>query len=99
MKNWKTTTASAVSAAASFVLFAQMEHYITFPGWAMGLAMFAQVGGLAAFGIAAKDVNVTGGTVGQPSTLKAMSDANQTVLISTPPIPVAAVIPATHTEP
>jgi hypothetical protein len=61
--NRKTTITSAISAAASFVLFAQVQHFINFPGWAMAIALFCQVGGLAAFGVMAKDYNVTGGTV------------------------------------
>lgn len=61
--NYLTTITSVLSAVASFVLFAQQLQYIHFPNWAMAVAMFAQVGGLAAFGVAAKDYNATGGTV------------------------------------
>jgi hypothetical protein len=60
MRSWKTTAAAAVSAASSFVLFAQFGGFIDMPRWAMGMAMFAHVGGLTAFGIAAKDYNVSG---------------------------------------
>jgi hypothetical protein len=63
MKSWKTTLTSAVSSAAAFVLFAQQLHYINFPSWVMAVAMFAMAGGLASFGVSAKDSNVTGGTV------------------------------------
>jgi len=60
MRNWKTTLAAGISAAAAFVLFASSGHYIEFPGWAVGIAGFTQAGGLIAFGIAAKDYDVTG---------------------------------------
>jgi len=43
------------------------------------------VGGLAAFGIVAKDANVTGGSVGQPSTPEALHAANQAPSIANPP--------------
>jgi hypothetical protein len=59
MPNWKTTVTGAISALASFVLFAQGSHYINFPQWALAIAGFAQVGGLAAFGVVAKDYNTT----------------------------------------
>lgn len=55
MKDWKTTTAAAISALASFVVFAQNAHYIAFPPWSVGIAAFCQIGGLAAFGIVASD--------------------------------------------
>jgi hypothetical protein len=61
IQNWKTTTAAALSATASFVLFSHVLEVIAWPAWVLALAMFAQVGGLAAFGITAKDFNVTGG--------------------------------------
>jgi hypothetical protein len=57
MSNWKTTACGALSAGASFILFAQTAHYINFPPWLMAIAMFAQVGGLTVFGIVAKDYN------------------------------------------
>lgn len=57
MRDWRTTAAASVSAAAAFVLFAQSQHYIDFPGWAMALAGFANIGGLQALGIAAKDAS------------------------------------------
>jgi small neutral amino acid transporter SnatA (MarC family) len=60
MRSWKTTAAAAVSAASSFVMFAQFGGYMLLPRWALGMAMFAHVGGLTAFGIAAKDYNVSG---------------------------------------
>ena len=42
---------------------------IMYPKWALAVAMFAAVGGLASFGIMAKDYNATGGTV--PTTAEA----------------------------
>lgn len=83
--NWKTTLTAAISAAASFVLFAQFAHYTTFPPLVVGVAAFAQIGGLTAFGIVAKDYNVTGGTVGQPSSAAALTAANQAPSIANPP--------------
>ena len=65
LTNSKTTIAAVISAAASFILFAQSAQYVTLPPWVMALAAFAQIGGLAAFGIVAKDFNVTGGTTSQ----------------------------------
>lgn len=53
--NWKTTLTGVLSAAASFVLFAQSLHYATFPPIVNALAAFALVGGLAGLGITAKD--------------------------------------------
>jgi len=51
------------------------------------LAMFASVGGLVAFGVTAKDYNVTGGTNGQPSTPAALVKANQAPSVVNPPKP------------
>jgi hypothetical protein len=85
--NWKTTVTSAISATASLVLFMQQLHYATFPNWLTGIAMFCSIGGLAAFGIAAKDKDVTGGTKGQPSTPIAIMEANQAPSTVNPPIP------------
>jgi len=76
-KNWMPTLAGLISAAASFVMFAQYGGFYTFPKWAMGLALFANAGGLAGLGITAKQYNTTGGTVGQPSTPEALAAANQ----------------------
>jgi hypothetical protein len=56
MNSWKTTAAAVVSALAGFVLFSPSY----FPPWAVDLAKYAMVGGLAAFGIFAKDYNRTG---------------------------------------
>jgi hypothetical protein len=58
----KTTISGILTAAASFVLFASQLNLMMFPKWAIAVAMFAQVGGLASMGITAKDYNATGGT-------------------------------------
>jgi hypothetical protein len=83
--SYKTTISAAVSAVAQFVLFAQQLQYIHFPNWALALALFASLGGLAAFGVTAKDSNVTGGTIGQPSSPKALLIANQEPSVENPP--------------
>ena len=83
--SWKTTLTSLVSAAGMYVSFAQGNGYVHFPPWVMSLAIFAQIGGLAAFGIAAKDSGVTGGTIGQPSTTEALQVANQAPSVANPP--------------
>ena len=75
MSNYKTTITSFVSAGASFVLFAQQMNLIAFPKWAMAVALFASVGGLAAFGVMAKDYNATGGTI--PTTPEAKARVEQ----------------------
>lgn len=61
LASYKTTILGLVSAGASFVLFA--HGTIAMPAWLTTLAQFAIVGGLAGFGIVAKDYNATGGTV------------------------------------
>jgi len=61
LSRYKTTILGLVSAAASFVLFAHGN--IPMPAWLVTVAQFAMVGGLAGFGIVAKDYNATGGTV------------------------------------
>lgn len=60
IKSWKTTVASIVSAAASFVLFSAFDGDIAWPHWVVKIALFASAGGLVAFGVTAKDYNVTG---------------------------------------
>ncbi len=54
--SWKSAIAGGISALAAFVLFSPSY----FPPWAVDLAKVAMVGGLAAFGIVAKDYNVSG---------------------------------------
>lgn len=61
--NWKTTLSAAISAGAAFVLFSSEAHFIVWPNWAMAFAAFAAAGGLLAFGVSAKDKQVTGGTL------------------------------------
>ena len=58
MKDCRTTAAGILSAAASFVLFASQLHMIAFPAWVLAIAMFAHAGGLAMFGVAARDADL-----------------------------------------
>lgn len=85
--NWMPTLAGLISSATSLVMFLQQGGYYQFPMWAIGIAMFANVGGLAALGITAKQYNTTGGTVGQPSTPEALKKANQAPSEANPPVP------------
>lgn len=55
MRNWKTTASGTLSALGSFVLFSHSLHMIVWAPWALAIALFAQVGGMAQFGISAKD--------------------------------------------
>jgi len=101
VKNWMPTVAAVISAAGSLVMFLQLGGFADFPKWAMGICLFAQAGGLTAFGIVTKQYNVTGGSVGQPSTPQALADANQHPSVVNPPIPapVTIVIPAGQVPP
>jgi len=92
MKNWMTTVAGIVSAGGSFVLFGQQMNMM-FPHWLVVLALFMNVGGLAAFGIVSKQFNVTGGEVGQPSTPEALAVANQAPSVINPPVPTNPIVP------
>jgi len=56
MKNWKTTASGIISALASFVLFSPQW----FPPAAIDISKFILAGGLIAFGLAAKDYNISG---------------------------------------
>ena len=58
MKNWKTTLAGCVSAALYAVIAAVQAGKVDPKDLAIA-------GGLAAIGILAKDLNVTGGSVSQ----------------------------------
>ena len=60
VRSWKTTAAASATALFSFVLCAQFGGFIDVPRWLMGIAMFAHLGGLLAFGVSAKDYNVSG---------------------------------------
>ena len=73
----KTTLSGLLTAAASFVLFAAQLNLMMFPKWAIAIAMFAQVGGLASMGITAKDYNATGGTkpMTQEAAVRVFKDA------------------------
>jgi hypothetical protein len=75
-KNWMTTVAGIVSGCASLILFLHLGGFVVFPHWVMGLVAFIQAGGTMSLGIVAKQYNMTGGTVGQPSTAQALLDSN-----------------------
>ena len=77
--------AGIAGSAGSAVIFLQAGGYYTFPKVVFGLAMFSAVGGFAGLGIVSKQFNVTGGTVGQPSTETALHAANQAVSAVNPP--------------
>lgn len=76
-KNWMPTLAAVVSAGASLMIFMQFGGFADFPRWVLGILAFVQAGGTAALGVTAKQFNVTGGSVGQPSTRGALAEANQ----------------------
>ena len=76
-KNWMPTLAAVISAAASLMIFMQFGGFYDFPRWVLGILAFIQAGGTAALGITAKQYNVTGGNVGQPSTPQALADSGQ----------------------
>ena len=63
MKNWKTTLFALVTAFFGFVLF----DPTWFPSIIVSIAKFGAAGGLVGLGLFAKDNNVTGGTVSQPT--------------------------------
>ena len=94
MKNWMPTVTAAISAAGSLVMFLQLGGFAEFPKWAMGVCLFAQAGGLAAFGVVTKQYNVTGGTNPQPSSLRTIQyrsdehDEAQQALAAVQPVPV-----------
>ena len=56
MRNWKTTASSLFTAFFGFVML--HPHY--FPSWLEDVAGYAAVGGMALFGLAAKDYTTTG---------------------------------------
>jgi hypothetical protein len=58
MKNWKTFVSALITAFFGFVLFS--PGY--FAPWLVDVAKFATAGGLLAFGLFAKDHDVSGGT-------------------------------------
>jgi hypothetical protein len=61
-KSWKTSLFSVITAACSFVMFADRLGTVHFPPWVMTAVLFINSGALAAFGFSAKDADVTGGT-------------------------------------
>lgn len=59
-KNWKTTSASILTAFFLFVA-SNPNKFGGNDSWLVSVAQFAQYGGLMAFGITAKDYNKSGG--------------------------------------
>jgi hypothetical protein len=55
-KNWRTSASAIVVVAAGFVA----ANPDDFHGWPLKVAQYAMLGGFAAFGINAKDKQVTG---------------------------------------
>jgi hypothetical protein len=72
-KNWMPTVAAVVSAAASLMIFMQFGGFFDFPRWVLGILAFVQAGGTAALGITAKQYNISGGTVSQPSSAEVVA--------------------------
>lgn len=62
--SWKTAVAAVITAIAGFVEFS--PHLFEKWPWVIAIAKYVMLGGLAVMGIAAKDRNVTGGTVINP---------------------------------
>lgn len=86
--SWKTYLSGIIAAAPTFVLWAPTVYpTIHFPPMVMAIAAFVQMGGIVAMGRNAKDYNVTGGTIGQPSTPSALTVANQEASTLNPPVP------------
>jgi hypothetical protein len=56
--SWKTTVIGAATAFFGFVLFSP-ETFAQWP-WLLALSKYAFLGGLAGFGVVAKDFNVSG---------------------------------------
>lgn len=59
--NWKTTVSACVTVLAGFVAL----HPEYFSSLISDIAQYITLGGLAAFGLAAKDKDITGGTRAQ----------------------------------
>lgn len=59
--SWKTTLIGLITALAAWVDF-DPSLFSRWP-WITSFAKFVMIGGFAAFGLAAKDSNVTGGTI------------------------------------
>ena len=58
-RNWKTTASSIVTAGFWFITL-NPDRFGGSDSWLVAIAQFAQIGGLLAFGIAAKDYDTTG---------------------------------------
>jgi hypothetical protein len=56
MKNWKTTISALIVVICGFILFDPQW----FPEIVVSIAKYVGLGGLAAFGLSAKDFNVSG---------------------------------------
>jgi len=65
LANWQPTAASMVTAFFGFVML--YPKWFTSVPWLVDVAGYAALGGLVAFGITAKQHNVTGGTVTLPA--------------------------------
>jgi len=91
--NWRTTVGGWTSAASAFVLFAANPPFsIHWPAWLSALATFSMVGGLAAVGMAAKDRNVTGGSVSQPGIPVAPVPEQPVVVVAASSLPKSAIL-------
>ena len=60
MRSWRTTTSAVITAFFGYVLMFPQDFL--FAPWLVNVAKFGALGGLVAFGISAKDFNVTGVT-------------------------------------
>lgn len=72
-KNWMPAVAAIVSAIASGMIFMQFGGFADFPRWVLGILAFIQAGGTAALGVTAKQFNVSGGTISQPSSAEVVA--------------------------
>lgn len=82
MKNWKTTLSGVVLAALGFFNAYQIHDWHLIYKDPITLALFVS----AILGLSAKDNNVTGGTVGIPSSPQALLDSNVAPSPVKPPI-------------
>jgi hypothetical protein len=63
--NWKTSGSALITAFFGFVIFSP-DLFSGVP-WLVALARYGAAGGLISMGLFAKDKDVTGGTIVQPS--------------------------------
>jgi hypothetical protein len=83
MKSWKTTAVGIASLiAATMTALHEVSFMAALKDPQFQIAVFIGI-----LGIVAKDSSVTGGTVGQPSSAKALRDANQGISETNPPVP------------